>query len=286
MTFVRIDARRLARAAAVSAAALLAACQAGPAGERPDAAAPPLVARDVAGAGFVHAVFEPATRGDPDGDTAAFVFFEGDGRPWTAQGMQPSADPDPRHAVALELATAQQATLLGRPCYHGHAGDPDCHAALWTSGRYSDPVVESMAAALRQVIATRTSRPLVLVGYSGGGALALLVADRVPEVRAVVTLAANLDLEAWTRYHGYQPLADSLDPLAARTLRPGCEIHIAAARDTVVPPSLVKAGAARRPGASFRIEPGVDHACCWRSRWKALLAGLTRELESAGCFAQ
>jgi hypothetical protein len=81
-------------------------------------------------------VFEPATRGYPDGDAA--VFIEGDGRPWTARGTQPSADPDPRRAVALELATAQHAKLLGRPCYHGHARDPDCQAALWTSGRYSE----------------------------------------------------------------------------------------------------------------------------------------------------
>jgi pimeloyl-ACP methyl ester carboxylesterase len=242
----------------------------------------------VAGAGFVHAVFEPATRGDRDGEPAAasFVFFEGDGRPWAAHGTHPSVNPDPRRAVALELATVQQATLLGRPCYHGHTRDPDCEATLWTYARYSEPVVESMAVVLRQMIRSRPSAPVVLVGYSGGGALALLVADRVPEVRAVVTLAANLDLEGWTRYHGYQPLTGSLDPLAARALRPGCEIHIAAARDTVVPPALVEAGAARRPGASFRIEPGADHACCWRSRWQALLASLTRELETSGCFAQ
>jgi pimeloyl-ACP methyl ester carboxylesterase len=203
-----------------------------------------------------------------------------------AQGTRPSADPDPLRAVALELAAAQQATLLGRPCYHGHARDPDCRSELWTSGRYSEPVVASMAAALRQVIANHPLRPVVLVGYSGGGALALLVADRVAEVRAVVTLAANLDLGAWTRYHGYQPLVGSLDPLAARALRPGCEIHVAAARDAIVPPSLVAAGAARRNGAVLRIEPGADHACCWRSRWPSMLASLSRELDSSGCFAQ
>jgi dienelactone hydrolase len=263
---------------------LLTACRAGPAD---DSAAPPLVAREVRGAGFVHEVFEPAIGNVVDSDAAAplFVFFEGDGRPWTAQGTHPSANPDPLRAVALELATAQQATLLGRPCYHGHARDADCEATLWTDARYSEPVVKSMAVVLRQLIRSRPSAPAVLVGYSGGGALALLVADRVPEVRAVVTLAANLDLQAWTHYHGYQPLAGSLDPLASRALRPGCEIHIAAARDTVVPPSLVEAGAARRPGALFRIEPGADHACCWRSRWMSLLTSLTHELELSGCFA-
>lgn len=282
-TLVRIDAGRWAGTAA-SVLALLAACQAGPAGERSGAASAPLVAREIAGAGFVHAVFEPATQ--DEGAAALFVFFEGDGRPWVAQGMQPSADPDPRRAVAMELAAAQRATLLGRPCYHGHARDSGCQAALWTSGRYSEPVVASMAAALRQVIAGHATRPVVLIGYSGGGALALLVADRVPEVRAVVTLAANLDLDAWTRYHGYQPLVGSLDPFAARPLRAGCEIHIAAGRDTVVPPSLVEAAAARRPGASLRIEPEADHACCWRSHWKALLANLARELESSACLSR
>jgi hypothetical protein len=283
---MRIDAGRWAGTAA-SVAALLAACQAGPAGERPGAATAPLVAREVVGAGFVHEVFEPATGDAPDeGAAALFVLFEGDGRPWTAQGTRPSADPDPRRAVAMDLAAAQRATLLGRPCYHGHARDPGCQPELWTSGRYSEPVVKSMAAALRRVIASHAPRPVVLIGYSGGGALALLVADRVAEVRAVVTLAANLDLGAWTQYHGYQPLTGSLDPLAVRALPPGCEIHIGGARDAIVPPSLVEAGAARRPGASFRIEPGQDHACCWHSRWPALFAELTRELESSGCLSR
>src|SRR5262245_33214502 len=103
MTFVRIEARQKARIAA-TALVLLAACQTEPQTELPGAASPPLVARDIAGAGFVHTVFEPTTGNVVDGDAAEplFVFLEGDGRPWTAHGMQPSTNPDPRRAVALE----------------------------------------------------------------------------------------------------------------------------------------------------------------------------------------
>jgi dienelactone hydrolase len=263
----------------------LAACRSGPDGGVFGPADPPLVARDVPGAEFVHTVFE-AGASSGEATRALFVYLEGDGRPWSDDGMRPASNPDPVRSVARELAAIQPSgsLLLGRPCYHDRVHDPGCAPEIWTSARYSDRVVASMVAALRRLIDAEPNRqPVVLVGYSGGGALALLIADRVAEVRAVVTLAANLDLSAWSDHHGYLPLAGSLDPLATRALPPGCEIHIAAERDSVVPPSLVRSAATRRPGALLWIEPRADHACCWRSRWTKTLERVARQLDSADC---
>ena len=267
---------------------LVAACQAGSVDYGSSAARSELRRTEVAGAGFAHVVFE-AVRGDESNTNTRdplFVYLEGDGRPWAADGASPTANPDPVHAVAYELAESQPfgAVLLGRPCYHGHARDDGCDPELWTSRRYSEAVVASMTAALERIIAREALRPVVLVGYSGGGVLALLVADRVPDVHAVVTLAANLDLAGWTAYHGYEAIDGSLDPLAARALPRGCEIHVAAADDHVVPPSLVQAAAARRPGSVFWIEPDADHACCWSSRWPTMFARIMRELDPARCL--
>jgi dienelactone hydrolase len=271
------------RAATTLALCLVAGCTVGSAVH--DSATPStLELRQVPGAGFTHAVL---VSGGEDPGAPRFVFLEGDGRPWSPDGRRPASDPDPQRAIASELAFLEQhgSVVLGRPCYHGRFDDPGCRPELWTSGRYSPTVVASMAAALDELLAALPPRPVVLVGYSGGGALALLVSERRPEVRAVVTLAANLDLEAWTNLHGYLPLDGSLDPLAVRALRPGCEIHIAAARDRVVPPELARSALPRRPGAVLWLEPRADHACCWSRRWPEIEERVLAQLASAGCLA-
>jgi hypothetical protein len=247
--------------------------------------------RDVVSAGFAHTVlYRPPTSGQPVDahSSSTFVYFEGDGQPWSASGMVPSANPDPRRPLAIELAASQQGPVfvLGRPCYFGHTLDPGCLEELWTSARYSETVVASMSTAVRRALDAYDLRSAVLVGYSGGGSLALLVAPRVPQVKAVVTVAANLDLEAWTRYHGYLPLEGSLDPLAAAPLAPGCEIHIAAERDAVVPVEQLRHALTKRPDALLWVEPGIDHACCWTGRWPGLLARIRTQLEASGCLAE
>ena len=64
-----------------------------------------------------------------------------------------------------------------------------------------------------------------MIGYSGGGTLAQLVAEKFTQTRAVVTLAGNLDLAAWVQLHDYTPLGGSLNP-AERPPLPGHILQI------------------------------------------------------------
>jgi hypothetical protein len=274
--------RNRRRGAVLLGIAFIAGCRTAPTARVGDAPAV-LATGEVAGLGFSHQLLVAGAGG---ADAPQFVFLEGDGRPWSEDGRAPASDPDPLRPLARDLAAATGggALALGRPCYHGRAADPGCRPELWTSGRYSEPVVDSMVAALGHALDAGPRRPLVLVGYSGGGALALLIADRVAAVKAVVTLAANLDLAGWTELHGYEALTDSLDPLSVRRLPTGCEIHIAAAHDSVVPPSLVRNAVARRPGALLWVESG-DHACCWADRWPGIERRVVARLDAAGCLA-
>jgi dienelactone hydrolase len=164
--------------------------------------------------------------------------------------------------------------LLGRPCYFQAQIKAPCNRLVWTHGRYAPEVIGSMVAALRRFLTEHPHRQVVLVGYSGGGTLAWLMAAQVPETIAVVTIAANLDIDAWVRVHGYSPLAGSLNPAAAPSLPMAiAERHYAGGRDMNVPPAVVRAFARRHPRASVIEIAEFDHTCCWLARWPQLLCG-------------
>lgn len=165
------------------------------------------------------------------------------------------------------------ALYLGRPCYNGFAGSPGCTAALWTDGRYGPKVVTSMAAALSKLIELIPKVSLVLIGHSGGGTLAMLLAERLPRTRAVITIAGNLDVGHWTELHGYTPLQGSFDPAQRQPLPPGItQIHYLGGRDQIVPPQLTRSFVNKQAPNTVLIEvDDFDHHCCWASVWPTLL---------------
>lgn len=263
------------RLGALLSLAGLAGCQSLP--ERVDgyAARQGMERRVVAGEAFRHVVYQR----DGAGGTL-HVYIEGDGRPWL-YGTLAATDPTPRSAYALELMARDPApaVYLGRPCYFGLHADTTCRERFWTSARYAPEVVASMAAALERLLAERGQSEVVLVGYSGGGALAVLLAHRVSGVRGVVTVAANLDTDAWTAAHGYLPLTESLNPMTSARLEGIRHAHLAGGGDTVVDSGMIEAFAERHAGR-YRVIEDFGHRCCWRERWPELLYESLHEAES------
>jgi hypothetical protein len=208
-------------------------------------------------------------------DGPVHVYIDHDGLPWRRVDTV-SADPTPRHPLALELMARDTGdrVYVGRPCYFGRSADPGCGAEMWTSRRYADEVVRSLATVIdRRRRHDGAARPVVLIGVSGGGTLAWLVAHHLPAVDAVVTVAGNLDVAGWARWHGYTPLSGSRDPALEPDLPPPIrQVHLVGGRDAVVPPALTRGFAARHPNAVVVELPAFDHVCCWRDRWPALLA--------------
>jgi pimeloyl-ACP methyl ester carboxylesterase len=140
-----------------------------------------------------------------------------------------------------------------------------------------------MATALRGALGPDNLRELVLVGYSGGGVIATLLATRLPRVAGVVSIAANLDVAEWARLHGYEPLHGSLDP-AREPVAAVPRVLLVGAKDTNVPPSSIAGYLATHPGAKVLQQASYDHVCCWVRDWGSLLrqalaqlpAGLSR----------
>jgi hypothetical protein len=208
------------------------------------------------------------------GSATLHVYVEHDGTPWVRPDRV-SDDPTPRTPFALELMAKDSGPrlLLGRPCYFAPE-DPPCNPAVWTHARYSPEVVASMVAALRGFLATHPHEHVVLIGYSGGGTLAWLIAARLPETNRVVTVAANLDTDAWARLHGYSPLAGSQNPALLPRLAPAIDQrHYVGGRDTNVPPAVVQSFARGHPEARVIEIAEFDHSCCWLERWPQLLDG-------------
>lgn len=207
------------------------------------------------------------------------VYIEGDGLAWVTSS-QPSGDPTPRAPLALQLALAHPAgpaAYLARPCQYTmpHPGSGrGCDVAYWTQRRFAPEVVQAESLALDALKHRWSARRLVLVGYSGGGAVAALLAARRDDVAALVTVAGNLDHAAWTRLHGVPPLTGSLNPADERAaLARIPQWHLVGADDRVVPPAVAQAYAAGfPPGQSPRVMvlPGQDHGCCWAARWPTL----------------
>jgi pimeloyl-ACP methyl ester carboxylesterase len=224
------------------------------------------------GADYGHVVFANARISAPG---ALHVYIEGDGTPYVARyGV--AADPTPRHPLMLSLMALDPAPSIyvGRPCYLGLANDPPCTPRDWTLGRFSPRIVDSMARVIEQLREGRGTDTIELYGHSGGGALAVLLAARLGGVQRIVTIGGNLDVDAWTAYHGYAPLEGSLNPVRAGPLPATLlQQHYVGDRDTVVPPAMVEA-AARRLGAPGAIVlHGVTHARGWERAWPSILAG-------------
>jgi alpha-beta hydrolase superfamily lysophospholipase len=122
--------------------------------------------------------------------------------------------------------------------------------------------------------ARNPGRPLVLVGYSGGGVIAALVAARRRDVTLLITLVAPLDPADWTRRMGLSPLEGSQSPMDhAQALAGVPQVAFAGERDAIVPADSIRSAFGKLgSGAMARliVIPDFDHRCCWVRDWKHL----------------
>jgi hypothetical protein len=223
--------------------------------------------------GFYHWAIEHIV--SPSHETL-HVYIEGDGVPWVNENIV-NDDPTPKNPLTLSLMQLDNtnAIYLGRPCYFANylpVKDSKCNPHYWTDARYSQTVVSSMINALNSYARENGYSKLVLIGYSGGGVIATMMACHLPYQTTLVTIAANLDVAAWTQLHGYSPLTLSLDP--AKDFFP-CrgltQYHFAAADDWIVPPQTA-AKFFERTHSRLNIFANADHNCCWSKKWQEILS--------------
>ena len=139
-------------------------------------------------------------------DTAPIhIYIEGDGYAFDGHG-RPTRDPTPHGHLVRNLAMSDSApnvAYIARPCQF--VMSDACNVHDWTDGRFSAQIIDVMTDAVRQIAGTR---PIVLVGYSGGAYVAAQIISRNPDldVRQWITVAGVLNHSEWTEYFGDAPL--------------------------------------------------------------------------------
>lgn len=209
------------------------------------------------------------------------VYIEGDGFAWVTRS-RPSPDPTPRTPLALYLAeqdiranTAQNIAWIARPCQYIMLSDPKqrCAKKYWTSSRLAPEVIEALDAAVSDLKRRTQASTVELVGYSGGGGAAVLVAARRTDVVRLRTVAGNIDLGAFVRQHRVSSMQGSLNPLSVVSKVAHIpQLHFVGAKDKIVPP-IVSETFVQKVGRAARriIVPDVDHGRRWIASWPRLL---------------
>ena len=204
------------------------------------------------------------------------VYIDGDGSPLSNGSDSVSIDPTPKYPLALALAAQDpvHAIYVGRPC-HFNVDQPLCRPQLWTSGRYGADAIRYLCEAVL-LLSQRADRKVSLIGFSGGGALAVHVANCVEAVVNVVTVNGNLATEVWANLRGYESLSASIDPVGVGLPdRVAGRVYLVGADDGIVPPAVTQHFAALHGGEVIGFR-SFGHQCCWRDTWESI----TRELES------
>lgn len=190
-------------------------------------------------------------------------------------------DPTPTDPIGLKLALADRsaATLvyLARPCQYANPMGRSCRPLLWTAARYGDEILDATDERLDEILAPLVPREVTLVGFSGGGVVASLLAARRDDITRLITVAAPLDIDAWTQAQDVSPLLRSSSPMdVVDALRSLPQDHFLGLQDERVPPDVIerfdRALGDEAPSRVHRVQD-ASHLD-WPGRWAALLDGL------------
>lgn len=215
-----------------------------------------------------------------DVDQPVNIYIEGDGLAWLSR-YQLSADPTPRVAIGLALAALDPATnavYLARPCQFNDFNLTPCDSAYWSNKRFSQEVIDAMNQAVSSFMRKTHDQKINLIGYSGGAAVAALLAACRHDVVSLRTVAGNLDHNFVNQYHEVDALPESLNAIdIAEKIKALPQLHFVGTSDKVIPKQVALRFIARLQSQSspapcarlIVVEAGhQDH---WAQQWPQLL---------------
>ncbi len=181
--------------------------------------------------------------------------------------IEGNGNPNPSKTVGLTLATKdpyQNVIYLARPCQF--ADDEVCtHSMIWKDAQFNAEIVQEMQEAVSQLMRKYRAPSVELVGYDGGGTMALLLANRIPQTTRVITVAGILDTAAYQQTNGIS-LKKSLNPANEKNqIAAKKQIHYVGKMDKITPLKTAERFVSTQPNAVNATVKGVSHVghCDW-----------------------
>jgi len=227
------------------------------------------IKKEIKGGDFFITVYEKAT----DPRLPYVIYIEGDGK--IISGDLISRDPTPTKPMLINLAFSDprpNVVYMGRPCqYTPMSLNPKCNNQYWTDKRLSEETIVSMNEAINKITG---NTKFDLVGFSGGGAAAVLIGARNNNVKTILTVAGNLDIKAFTSYHHSNPMSGSLNPIDyAEKIINIPQLHLSGGKDRTVPTFIAQnfVNKASIKCVKHKIISDAEHNKYWDKHWKEVL---------------
>lgn len=207
------------------------------------------------------------------------IYLEGDGRAWLT-GTRASRNPSPKNPVGLYLAAREpdaNVMYIARPCqYVSFEKNPRCEYSYWTDKRFAPEIIASVSAVIDIGKKKSGAGKLEIIGFSGGGAVAVLVTARRADVSGIRTVAGNLDHKAWTQHHKVDPLRGSLNAAdVAEKVAHIPQVHYVGSQDENIGHYVAesfRSKAGRDNCIKIQTVTGISHSKGWEQAWSDLIA--------------
>ena len=120
------------------------------------------------------------------------IYIEGDGLSWVDR-FTPSSNPTPSDPLAFRMALideGENVIYLARPCQYEWS--TNCNEDVWTIAQYSSTVLGSYKEIINYL--SKTHKDIHLVGYSGGGGIAMYLGSiKNKSIKSIRTIAGNIN---------------------------------------------------------------------------------------------
>lgn len=178
------------------------------------------------------------------------IYIEGDG------------DPTPRRPIALELAERdpnRNVIYVSRPCQYVWC-DECKNAALWREERFHNEILMEMKELILYLGQKYQTPSIDLIGYDGGGTIALLLATKLP-VNRVVTVGGIIDTQNYAAEHNIKINGQNPMTMPER-LAQVAQVHYIGEKDTEVSRRMTERFVARLTDPKsvvVKIVPDATH---------------------------